>query len=108
MIVGKKKEQTQFLFQNLLQLTLKNILNNALHLVSEGHLNSYMLIKNRNLLIRCVVDLKVGCVLVLRLSLEIETSKSNQNSLELIKQHLCDAYLFIWESNENKWILMSY
>jgi hypothetical protein len=42
MIVAKKNNQTPILFQNLLKLTLKKIVNNALHLVSEGCLNSYV------------------------------------------------------------------
>ncbi len=43
--------------------------------VGEGHLNSYFL-KNKNS-IRCVMILKVMCVLILCLVLEIETPKSN-------------------------------
>jgi hypothetical protein len=40
-MVIAKKEQTKFCFKTLLNWCLINILNNASHLMGEGHLNSY-------------------------------------------------------------------
>jgi hypothetical protein len=70
-MVMAKKEQNKILFQNLFKLMFNKY--NKQCKVGERHLNSYFY-KNQNS-IRCVMILKVMCVLILWLVLEIETPK---------------------------------
>jgi len=46
-----------------------------------NNISIFFLKKNQNP-IRCVMGLKVGCVLILWLGLETKTPKSNEHSLE--------------------------
>jgi len=73
---GHSQEKTKqiFLFQNPFKLMFDRY--NKQCKVSEGHLNSYFFIKTQNS-IRCIMILKVMCVLILWLVLETETPKSN-------------------------------
>jgi hypothetical protein len=73
---GQSQEGTNIILFEV-NWCLINILNNALHLVCEQHFNSYFYKKPKS-----VMGLKVRCVLILWLGLEIKTPKSNQHSLE--------------------------
>jgi hypothetical protein len=68
-----KKEQNKMLFQNLFKLMFNK--SNKQCKVVKG-ISIHIFIKNQNF-IRCVMILKVMCVLILWLVLEIETTKSN-------------------------------
>jgi hypothetical protein len=73
-MVSVKKEQNKILFQNPYKFMFNKY--NKQCKVGEGHLNSYFY-KIKINSIRCVMILKLMCVLTLWLVLEIETSKSN-------------------------------
>jgi hypothetical protein len=68
-----KKEQNKILFQNPFKFMFNKY--NKQFKVGEGHFNSYFY-KNQNF-IRCVMILKLMCVLILWLVLEVETPNSN-------------------------------
>jgi len=72
-MVKVKKEQNKILFQNPFKLMFNKY--NKQCKAGEGH-SIYVFIKNQNF-IRCVMILKIICVLILWLVLEIETPKSN-------------------------------
>ncbi len=72
-MVIAKKEKNKILFQNLFKLMFSKY--NKQCKVGEGRF-IHIFMKNQNF-IRCVTILKVMCVLILWLVLEIKTLKSN-------------------------------
>jgi hypothetical protein len=68
-----KKEQNNFLFQNLFTLMFNKYYKQCK--VGKG-ISIHIFIKNQNFM-NCVMILKIMCFLILWLVLEIETSKSN-------------------------------
>lgn len=79
MVIARKKA-AKFAFNNPVNWSPANILGNALHLVSEWHVNSYCFSYPK--LLVCVTGLKILCISILGFIVKSEAPVSSSHSWE--------------------------